>query len=141
MTETDPAALAAFIGNQRTEHHVPHRLTRQALEMSESWFYKWRDKPTTAREVRRGQLADAIRQIFEKSGSTYGSPKIWLILVREGWRVSVNNVARLMAELGLAGRKILTGAGWTGLANGRRPRTSCAGTSPRRLRTRCGAAT
>ncbi|MFE7045774.1 hypothetical protein ACFU9X_42160 [Streptomyces atratus] len=57
MTETEPAALAAFIGNQRTEHHVSHRLTCQVLEVSESWFYKWRNKPTTAREVRRGQLA------------------------------------------------------------------------------------
>ncbi|MET8186680.1 IS3 family transposase [Streptomyces sp. NPDC005246] len=106
MTGTDPAALAAFIGNQRTEHRVPHRLACQVLGMSESWFYKWRDKPTTAREVRRGQLADTIRQIFESSGGTYGSPKVWLLLVRSGWRVSVNTVARLMAELGLAGRKI-----------------------------------
>ncbi|MFD7053248.1 IS3 family transposase [Streptomyces mirabilis] len=106
MTETDPAALAAFIGNQRTEHHVPHRLACRVLGVSESWFYKWSDKPTTAREVRRGQLADAIRQIFENSGGTYGSPKVWLLLIRAGWRVSVNTVARLMAELGLAGRKI-----------------------------------
>jgi transposase InsO family protein len=70
--------------------------------VSESWFHKWRDKPTTAREVRRGQLAAAIRQIFENSGGTYGSPKVWLLLIRAGWRVSVNTVARLMAELGLA---------------------------------------
>ncbi|MFC4960667.1 DDE-type integrase/transposase/recombinase, partial [Streptomyces mauvecolor] len=62
--------------------------------------------PTTAREVRRGQLADAITGIFEDSGGTYGSPKVWLVLVRGGWRVSVNTVARLMAELGLAGRRI-----------------------------------
>ena len=60
VTGTAPAALAVFIGNQRTEHRVPHRLACQVLEVSESWFYKWRDKPTTAREVRRGQLADAI---------------------------------------------------------------------------------
>ncbi|MFJ9481758.1 IS3 family transposase [Streptomyces mirabilis] len=104
MTETDPAALAAFIGNQRTEH-----LACRVLGVSESWFYKWRDKQTTAREVRRGQLADAIRQIFENSGCTYGSPKVWLL----GWRVSVNTVARLMAELGLAGRKIRRRGGLT----------------------------
>ncbi|GGT61800.1 hypothetical protein GCM10010207_71820 [Streptomyces atratus] len=113
VTETEPAALAAFIGNQRTEHHVSHRLTCQVLEVSESWFYKWRNKPTTAREVRRGQLAEVIRQIFEGSGDTYGSPKIWLLLVRAGWRVSVNTVARLMAELGLAGRKIRRRRGLT----------------------------
>ncbi|MET8514353.1 hypothetical protein [Streptomyces sp. NPDC005077] len=31
MTETDPAALAAFIGNQRTDFHVPHRLACRVL--------------------------------------------------------------------------------------------------------------
>ncbi|WP_344394136.1 IS3 family transposase, partial [Streptomyces vastus] len=89
MTGTDPAALAAFIGNQRTEHHVPHRLACRVVGVSESWFYKWRDKPTTAREVRRGKLADAVEGIFADSGGTYGSPKVWLLLVRDGWRVSV----------------------------------------------------
>ncbi|WP_222872245.1 IS3 family transposase [Streptomyces sp. sk2.1] len=119
MTGTAPAALAVLIGNQRTEHRVPHRLACQVLEVSESWFYKWRDKPTTAREVRRGQLADAITGIFEGSGGTYGSPKVWLLLVRAGWRVSVNTVARLMAELGLAGRKVRHRRGLT--RPGKRP--------------------
>ncbi|MFF9010891.1 hypothetical protein ACF087_34565 [Streptomyces goshikiensis] len=75
MTETDPAALASFIGNQRTEHRVPHRLACQVLGVSESWFCKWRDKPATAREVRHGQLTDTIRRILEDSGGTHGSPK------------------------------------------------------------------
>ncbi|MFE0580711.1 hypothetical protein [Streptomyces sp. NPDC058874] len=75
MTGTDPAVLAVFIGSQRTEHRVPHRLACQVLGVSESWFYKWRDKPTTGREIRRGQLTDAIRQIFEDSAGTYGSPR------------------------------------------------------------------
>ncbi|MCX5097312.1 IS3 family transposase [Streptomyces sp. NBC_00365] len=115
----DPAALAAFIGDQRTEHHVPHRLACRVLGVSGSWFYKWRDRPTTAREVRRGQPADAIRQIFENSGGTYGSPKVWLLLIRAGWRVWVNTVVRLMAELGLAGRKIRRRGGLT--RSGKRP--------------------
>ncbi|WP_158801443.1 DDE-type integrase/transposase/recombinase, partial [Streptomyces sp. NRRL S-37] len=38
--------------------------------------------------------------------SAYGSPKVFIELVRRGWRVSVNTVAKLMAELGPAGRKI-----------------------------------
>ncbi|MCX5408673.1 hypothetical protein OHA37_33055 [Streptomyces sp. NBC_00335] len=44
VTGTDPAALAVFIGNQRTGHRIPHRLACRALGVSESWFYKWRDK-------------------------------------------------------------------------------------------------
>ncbi|WP_327365034.1 IS3 family transposase [Streptomyces sp. NBC_01217] len=119
MTGTDPAALAAFIGDQRIGHRVPHRLACQVLGVSESWFYKWRDRPTTARELRRGQLADTIRQIFESSGGTCGSPKVWLLLVRSSWRDSVNTVARLMAEPGLAGRKIRRRPGLT--RPGKRP--------------------
>ncbi|MFG2525349.1 hypothetical protein [Streptomyces sp. NPDC048527] len=60
MTESYPAVPAAFIGNQRAEHQVPHRLACRVLEVSESGFCKWRDKPTTARWIQRGQLADAI---------------------------------------------------------------------------------
>lgn len=74
--------------------------------MSESWFYKHRNRTTrTPREVRRQQLTEAVTEEFAKSGGTYGSPKIWITLVRQGWRVPVNTVAKLMAELGLIARK------------------------------------
>jgi transposase InsO family protein len=72
--------------------------------LSESWFYKWRERPPTPRQVRRAELADRIRELFDASGGTYGSPRIALDLWAEGWRVSVNTVAKLMASLGLAGR-------------------------------------
>jgi transposase InsO family protein len=105
--------VAGVISDCKAEQDIPHTLTCRALGVSESWFYKWRNQPVTAREVRRGKLADAIRQIFDESGGTYGSPKVWITLVRQGWRVSVNTVARLMAELGLAGRKIRRRRGLT----------------------------
>ncbi len=98
-------SVAAFIGSQRTEHGVPHAVTCRALGLSESWFYKWRERPQTARQVRRAELADKIRKIFDASGGTYGSPRVTLDLWAAGYRVSENTVAKLMAELGLAGRK------------------------------------
>jgi transposase InsO family protein len=73
--------------------------------LSESWFYKWRGRPLTARQARRAELADRIGQLFDASGGTYGSPRITLDLWAQGWQVSVNTVANLMAELGLAGRQ------------------------------------
>lgn len=102
-----------MISDCKAEQNIPHTLTCRALGVSESWFYKWRNQPVTAREVRRGKLIDAIREIFADSGGTFGSPKVWIILVRRGWRVSVNTVAKLMAELGLAGRKIRRRRGLT----------------------------
>ncbi|MGW4823475.1 IS3 family transposase [Streptomyces sp. NPDC004227] len=113
MTEQAPAAPAAFISDQRAGHKVPHRLACRALGVSESWFYRWRDKPATVRETRRQRLADEVKRIFEGSGGTYGSPEIWITLVRNGWRVSVNTVAKLMAGLGLAGRTVRRRRGLT----------------------------
>ncbi|MGI5142598.1 IS3 family transposase [Streptomyces sp. CA-106110] len=102
-----------MISDCKAGQNIPYNLACRVLGVSESWFYKWRDRPVTAREVRRGELADAIKHIFDASGGTYGSPKIWIMLIREGWRVSVNTVAKLMAELGLAGRKIRRRRGLT----------------------------
>ncbi|MFJ9591065.1 transposase [Streptomyces acidicola] len=50
------------------------------------------------REVRRQQLAEEIEEIFHGSGCTYGSPKVLIELVRRGWRVSVNTVAKRLVE-------------------------------------------
>ncbi|MEU5092547.1 IS3 family transposase [Streptomyces sp. NPDC021356] len=113
MAAADPAQVAGVISDCRAEQDIPHTLTCRVLGVSESWFYKWRHQPVTAREVRRRKPADAIRQIFDASGGTYGSPKVWITLVRQDWRVSVNPVARLMADLGLAGRKIRRRRGLT----------------------------
>ncbi|WP_030689570.1 IS3 family transposase [Streptomyces sp. NRRL B-1347] len=98
---------AGFIAGQRTEHKVPHAVSCRALGVSESWFYKWRRRPEqrTKSEVRRAALAERISYFFRRSGNTYGSPRITLDLWAEGWKVSVNTVAAIMAELGLQGRK------------------------------------
>lgn len=97
--------MAAFISSQRTEHGVPHAVTCRALGLSESWFYKWRGRNPTARQQRRAELATKIREIFDASGGTYGSPRVTLDLHAAGWQVGENTVAALMAQLGLAGRK------------------------------------
>ncbi|WP_432034355.1 IS3 family transposase [Streptomyces antibioticus] len=107
MTESDPEAVVAFIGNQRVEHGVPHRVACRVVGVSEAWFYKWRRRPDepTKREVRRAELEDRIVHFFRESGETYGSPRITQDLWAENWQVSVNTVAEIMAELGLQGRK------------------------------------
>ncbi|MFG3309996.1 IS3 family transposase [Streptomyces wuyuanensis] len=106
VAEADPAVAVGVISSCKAEQEIPYRTACRVLGVSESWFYKWRDRPPTAREVRRQQLAEEIEEIFHGSGGTYGSPKVFIELVRRGWRVSVNTVAKVMAELGLAGRKV-----------------------------------
>ena len=96
--------VAGFVAAQRTEHSVPHAVACRALGLSQSWFYKWRDRQPTARQIRRDALDEAIRAAFDASGGTYGSPRVTQDLHADGWQVSVNTVAARMAALGLAGR-------------------------------------
>ncbi|MFF7234456.1 IS3 family transposase [Streptomyces sioyaensis] len=107
VAEADPAVLAGVISDQRTDHGIPHTVACRALGVSEAWYYKWRNRPAnpTDREVRRAAPTERIKHFFNASGGTYGSPRITLDLWAEGWKVSVNTVAEIMAELGLCGRK------------------------------------
>lgn len=97
-------SLASFVASQRTDHGVPHAAACRALQVSESWFYKWRDRPPTPRQERRGRLVAEIKAIFEASGATYGSPRVHAELRDRGWRVSEKAVAKAMADEGLVAR-------------------------------------
>ncbi|WP_280703487.1 IS3 family transposase [Kitasatospora sp. GP82] len=55
--------------------------------------------------MRRARLEERITYFSRRSGDTYGSPRITLDLWAEGWKVSVNTVAEIMADLGLQGRR------------------------------------
>jgi transposase InsO family protein len=99
--------VASFIAAQRTEHGVPHAAACRALDVPASTFYKWRDRPLTAGQVRRTRLDEAVKKSFDDSGGTpgtYGSPRVREDLVDDGWEVSVNTVAQSMARQGLQGR-------------------------------------
>ena len=99
--------VASFIVSQRTDHRVPHALSCRALEVSESWFYKWRNRHPTPRQQRRVELDTAVKASFDESGGTpgtYGSPRVWEDLIEAGWRVSKKTVAASMVRQGLAGR-------------------------------------
>ena len=100
-------SLAAFVAAQRTEHGVPYAVACRALDVGESWFYKWRDRPPTPRQQRRVRLDAAVKTSFDESGGTpgtYGSPRVFEDLVEAGWVVSVNTVAASMARQGFKGR-------------------------------------
>jgi transposase InsO family protein len=96
--------LTAHITAQRADHGIPVRVSCRAMGVSESWYYKHRDRPPTARQQREADLAQAVWESFAGSGFTYGSPRVAQDLRAQGWRVSENTVAKAMALHGWAGR-------------------------------------
>jgi transposase InsO family protein len=109
----DEVSVARFIADQRTKHRVPHAFTCRVLAASESWFYKWLDRPATASQRRRADVDEQVRASFEASRRTYGSPRVHADLVEAGQAVSVNTVADSMRRQGLQGRKPKRGKGLT----------------------------
>jgi putative transposase len=97
-------SLAGFVATQRTEHGIPHATACRALGVSQAWLYKWRHGDVSKRRARQQALAAAIAELFARHKGTYGSPRITADLNEAGWRVSVNTVAAVMAELGLVAR-------------------------------------
>jgi putative transposase len=98
-------SAARFIADQRTFCRVPHTLTCEILGVSASWLYKWLHHEPTERQCRRAALDKRVRELFDRSQRTYGSPRIHADLIDEGWRISVNTVANSMRRQGLQGRK------------------------------------
>jgi len=99
-------SVARFIADQRTLHRVPHAFSCRVLSLSESWFYKWHQRPPIRRAVRRAELDAQVARLFEASGRSYGSPRIFDDLVEAGAVVSVNTVADSMRRQGLVARRI-----------------------------------
>ena len=61
-------SVAAFVVSQRAVFGVPHAVSCRALGLSESWLYKWRDRPSTPRQARRAELVERIGKLFAESG-------------------------------------------------------------------------
>jgi putative transposase len=97
--------VAGFIASQRDARGVPHAVSCRALEVSQSWFYKWKPGLLPPRAARRGRLKAEIARLFGQREGTDGSPRITAALREAGWRVSENTVAGLMREQGLAARR------------------------------------
>ena len=85
------------------EHSKEHAIARlcEALEVSESGFYGWRDRDPSKREIDNIRLVRLIEKFHRASGEIYGSPKIHADLLDDGVSCSKNKVARLMQRHGI----------------------------------------
>ena len=68
----------------------------QVLEVSKSGYYAWLKRPVSQRQVRGQELAAKVRQAYQASHRTYGSPRVHQELIADGEKVCRNTVAKIM---------------------------------------------
>ncbi len=93
---------------QEYDRRYPIRLMCRALAVSAAGYYAWRARPESARSVSARTILSAIRVIHRDSRETYGSPRIWNALVKQGHRIGEHRVARLMRQDGIRAKTVTT---------------------------------
>jgi putative transposase len=71
------------------------------LKISRSSYYSWLTRRPCKRSTENRDLAARIKQIYESSKKTYGSPRVTIKLQEEGFHISKPRVARLMKKQNL----------------------------------------
>lgn len=86
--------IFAFIEQHQGQFPIKRMCT--LLGVSQSGYYAWRKREPSQRAQENEWLLKEIKQIFEESRRTYGSPRIHQALRRQGVVCGRNRVARLM---------------------------------------------
>ena len=86
---------------QEHDRRYPIRLMCRALDVSAAGYYAWRSRPESTRSAHTRTLLSVIRVIHQESRETYGSPRIWDALIKQGHCVGEHRVARLMRVEGI----------------------------------------
>jgi transposase InsO family protein len=68
------------------------------LGVSRSGYYDWKLRKPSKRELANQQLLDKIRALHKTHRKRYGSPRMHAALVKDGERVSLGRVERLMRQ-------------------------------------------
>ena len=73
----------------------------EVFDVSRSGYYSWMSRGPSDRAIENRRLTRRIKQVWLKSGNTYGSPRIHQQLLRDGETASRPRVARLMKKEGI----------------------------------------
>ena len=88
-------------------HEAEFRITSmcRVLSVTRQGYHAWRRRPRGVRSRSDAALLVAIRASHHHSRRSYGSPRVWRHLQRQGYRVSEKRVARLMAQDGMRSKR------------------------------------
>jgi transposase InsO family protein len=77
----------------------------QVLDVSQSGFYSWRERPASQRQITNDDLTTKIHMEFNWHKRRYGSPRITKSLNKQGIKCSKNHVAAIMKKEGLIAKQ------------------------------------
>lgn len=92
-----------FVEKNRENFSVK-RICRM-VGIARSAYYDWKRRQPSARTQANDALLEHIRRIHKLSRKTYGSPRIYFALKKQGIACSRNRVARLMRQDNLKGQR------------------------------------
>jgi putative transposase len=92
-----------FIEKQRKRYSVSCLCLMLGIKRSS--YYAWNKRKPSQREQNNQALIEHIRRIHKKYRKTYGSPRIYAQLRKQGYTCSKKRVARLMRQDGLQGQR------------------------------------
>jgi len=89
------------------DHEGEFRIVRMSrvLGVARSGYYAWHSRPTSLQRQANEALVVQIGEEYQRSGGTYGSPRIHAALQRKSILCGRNRVARLMHLHGIIARK------------------------------------
>ncbi len=81
--------------------NLPVAALCRVLEVTRQGFYAYASRPPSPRVEEERRLGEAVREAFEASGETYGSPRVLRAVRAKGFQVGKRRVERAMRGMGL----------------------------------------
>jgi putative transposase len=110
------------------DHDFPVDLVLRVLSIPSSTYYGWRSRVAapSARELGDAELLEKILAFRDSHefASTYGAPRVWLELRKQGVRCGRKRIERIMRQNGLRGAHLRKG--WKGGSTKQNPKHTAA---------------
>jgi transposase InsO family protein len=81
---------------EESRKNYPLWLMCKVLQVSRAGYYHWTKRITSCRYLEDRKLLDIIRYHYNRSRGTYGLPRIYAVIRKEGLKVNKKRVARIM---------------------------------------------
>ena len=92
-----------FIEKSRTRYSVKQLC--EVMGIRRSSYYAWKKRETSKREQKNQVLVELIYKIYKLSRKTYGYPRVYAQLRKDGVECNRKRIARLMRQEELQGHR------------------------------------